>query len=159
MFLKRTVPALVVLVFLVSGLAAAGWSEAWDQVNPPIPMAGLYGPGIGRCVALYEDTTFIGATINRSEIMSKSNRNRATYAIGTYNAVALAAHKAGRPDLAAAAVDLRMVEQPSLDIDDMQCWCENTIWSGDPRKGGTVIGCGGNCGSCTHCMVKSRKIN
>jgi len=143
------------LVFIMAALVA-GWSPAWNE-KPRIPTAGLYAPGVGRCVALYEGGTMIGYVINRTEDMRRADKNRDGYAISTYNSVTLIAQQAGRPDLASLAVDLQITDGPSLDSQGppIGCYCENTIWSGDPRKGGKVTGCGGACGSCTHCVVKT----
>ena len=148
------------LPFIIAiGATLAGWSPSWEK-RPQIPMAGLYGQGIGRCVALYEDDTLVGITINRTEDMRKADANRAAYAISTYNAATLAAQNAGRPDLASILVNLRVTDgpDPMQEARTADCWCESTIWSGDPRKGGTVVGCGGGCSSCTHCVVRSPEI-
>lgn len=161
--MKRNLPIYVIaLLFTASALLAAGWSEAWDQVNPPIPMAGLYAPGVGRCVALYEGDELIGITINRTEDMHKANRNRASYAISTYNALARIAQEAHRPEIASWATGLRMTDgpDPMQDEGTITCWCENTIWQRDER-GNKLIpkGCGGPCGSCSHCVVVYPAIN
>lgn len=155
--MKRAAIPVVVFVLLAVGLAAAGWSDSWDQGNPKIPTAGLYVPGIGRCVALYEGDELIGITVNRTEDMNKANKNRSGYAISTYNALGIIAQRAGRPDLAALAVDLRMTDgpDPSLEGGTMTCWCENTIWQRDGRSGKLIAkGCAGACGSCTHCAAR-----
>lgn len=155
--MKRLYLAVSLIPVLVLASLLLGWSPAWNE-KPRIPTAGLFTPGVGRCVALYEGDTMIGYTINRTEDMHRANRNRDAYAISTYNAVTLIAQQAGRPDLASLAVDLEILDGPSLDAvkaPPMGCYCENTIWSGDPRRGGQVTGCGGACGSCTHCVVKT----
>ncbi len=151
------------LPFIIAiGATLAGWSPAWNKV-PQIPTAGLSSPGVGRCVALYEfgESEPVGITVSDRENMHKADENRAAYAIGTYTAVALIAQKAGRPDLGSLALELRMTDgpNPSQEGGTVECWCSNTIWSGDPRKGGKVTGCGGPCGSCTHCTVRSPAIN
>jgi hypothetical protein len=148
------------LCLALSGIGLfAGWSPAWEK-RPPIPMAGLYTPGVGRCVALYEGDTLVGITSVPYEDMRKADRNRDSYAISTYNALGLIAQSARRPDLASAAVELRMVNGPSASVESQttECWCTNTVWSGTPGRGGKITGCEGPCGSCTRCSVVVRQI-
>lgn len=148
MRIRVLLAALLMLVPAVFLLAASA-----DQ--PPIPMTGLFGPGIGRCVALSEGDILLGITINRTENMAKQAENPAGFAISTYNAVAMIAQESKRPDIASLAVDLEIrsgeynAEAHSLEPDSMVCYCENTIW-----EGRVIVGCGGSCGSCTHCYVR-----
>lgn len=146
---RDPIPTLILVLMMLA--PAVVLMAASPDTPPPIPTAGLYTPGIGRCVALYEGDVLLGITINRTEDMVRANKNRDGYAISTYNAVTRLAQEIGRPDIASAAVDLRMTwgRPDALSADSMVCYCENTVWWN--RQ---IVGCGGACGSCTHCYVK-----
>lgn len=132
-----------VLLVVLLMLAPAVLLTATYDVLPPVPMDGLFAPGIGRCVALSEGDTLIGMIFLRTEDMAKQMENPSGFAISTYNAVVLVALSNGRPDLAALAVDLRIRSgeykaastEPVLDGPVMDCFCENAIW-----LGGRIVG-------------------
>lgn len=144
-------PLLLWLVFVLAIALVAGAHPIADR-EAPLPTKGLDGHGLGYCVSLSEGGQQIGQVLVPFHRADPKKRDE--FAISVYNAVTLIAQNAGRPDLASKAASLRIVRPgAAVDPESMTCACTNTTWSGDPRKGGRVMGCGGPCGSCASCTV------
>lgn len=148
---------LVAILSLASVIYEAPHAYPVDLAKAPLPKATIKIEGFGNayCVSFRE-----GKDLEHSKQVGQpllvpfapTVETYDTFIVGTRNALARIAQSAGRPDLVDLSVNIKWLAPGSAFPErSVGCFCSNTIWSGDPRSGGKVKGCGGPCGSCSVC--------